>query len=134
MLLNVTNGLWIGDSAAAEHVDMSVGAVFNVAHDLEVDCDCRVGLIDGPGNEVEMYCAAVYALHALRKKGSDVLVCCHSGSRSLAVCVMYVSLLNGCSWDRTMAILCERLDTQLPNVHPVHSFVLEEVARCVNLS
>lgn len=131
-LFNVADGLWAGDSAAEKDADVS--DVLNVAHDLKSTRGWRVGLVDGPGNRIEVYCAALYALHALRLEGRPVLVCCHSGSRALAVCAMYSALLNGCSWDNVMALLCERAECTLPEIHQAHFHALEKVRRCVKLS
>lgn len=132
MLVNVFEGVWIGDSSAAKDVDGF--PVLNVAHDLHATrATMHVGLIDGPGNEVSAYAAAVCALHALRQK-HNVLVCCHTGSRALAVSVMYTCILTGQTWDNVLKMLLERIDTWLPELNEVHRHTLKEVSECVKLS
>lgn len=62
----------------------------------------HVGLIDGPGNRLAMYHAAVLALAALAARGRT-LVCCHDGGRSIAVAIMYLYLMGeGPHWDEAV--------------------------------
>lgn len=139
MIVGVTNGLWAGDSSAEKSFSSARVAVLNVACDMASTRDCHdtaavahVGLIDGPGNEVEMYAAALYVLHTLMKK-YDVLVCCHTGSRALAVCVMYLAITSDTSWDRIVELLNERMDKELFDMNEAHKHMLAQVRRKVKL-
>lgn len=117
--------------------DPDVDAVLNVAHDLagKVSWPCveyaQVGLIDGPGNEVVTYCAALLALISLSRHYSRVLVYDHSGSRALAVVIMYAALTEGKvaervdfmrrrSWDEILLDLSSRAGKRLVEPNPEH--------------
>jgi hypothetical protein len=118
-LIKMTNdrsptAIWIGTSEDERQVLQYVqcGLVdytLVVAHDMDathgwqqgVEC-MKVGLVDGPGNPLAAYHAAVLALVALAHRGK-VLVCCHDGGRSLAVSIMYLYLIGeGPSWDEAI--------------------------------
>jgi hypothetical protein len=103
-VFKITDKLYVGnadDEKRAVHyvrLDM-VDRVLVVAQDMEPTCGCEdgveymhVGLVDGPGNPLAAYHAAVLALVSLSRRGR-VLVCCHSGGRSLAVAMMYLCLM-----------------------------------------
>ena len=118
-MLKVSDRIWIGDSADESHGDLlmpNIRCILNVAQDLHPTRGwmngieyMHVGLIDGPGNELTAYYAAVIALHTLLKRGK-VLVCCHDKGRSLAIVTIYLYLSSGHNWDTQMAILRERYD------------------------
>src|SRR4051812_26384297 len=101
-MIPLTRGIWIGDGADEAYGDLcsaGVKAILNVAQDLPSTRGWRqgieymhVGLIDGPGNPTTAYYAAVLALATLLKR-SHTVVCCHSGSRSMAVVLMYLSVV-----------------------------------------
>ncbi len=114
-----------------------VKAVLNVAHDLRgVKCWPRVeyaqvGLMDGPGNEVSTYCAALMALLSLERRYDRILVYDHSGSRALAVVIMYTALTEGKvaervdfmrrrSWDEILLDLSSRAGKRLAEPNPEH--------------
>lgn len=127
--------VWIGNSEAEQcgPLEMAdIGAVLNVAQDLvsrrvwPVVESMHVGLIDGPGNEPAVYCAAVYALHALLKR-HNTLVCCHSGGRSLAVALTYLVVTSDRSWDQWLEALYERVDYELPTVKQLHRDAFNQV-------
>jgi hypothetical protein len=100
----VVDGLWAGNWNA-DNVVNDGAAVFNVAVDLspylalarvrDWEEYAHVGLIDGPGNTLATYCAAVLTLARLVNQYDQVFVCCHSGSRSLVVVTMYLTLAGG---------------------------------------
>jgi len=87
----------------------------------------QVGLIDGPGNPIAAYHAAVLALATLIKRGR-ALVYCHTGGRSLAVAVMYLN----CSahwrkWEDWMQLLNERIEVDLPVPHDAHRAAFDKI-------
>lgn len=131
-MIQLVKGIWIGDSADEAVADLSapgITAILNVAQDLqctrgwlhEVEY-AQVGLIDGPGNEVGAYSAAVITLDYLTKRHKNVLVCCHTGGRALAVTIMYINMVSGCwrGWVDWIALLTERIDDTLPMVNNIH--------------
>lgn len=131
-------GVWIGCSADENQGDLDkpdIGAILNVAQDYDSTRgwkhgfeSMRVGLVDGPGNELCAYIAAVLALHALCKR-HNALVCCHTGSRSLAVTLMYVQALTAAPWDRALQAFTEKVDDELPAVKDVHREAAVRVAK-----
>ena len=129
-MIRVADNLWIGTAPDEERGDLrNIDAILNVAQDLQGtrgwNCGivyAQVGLVDGPGNPLEVYAAAVLALHALLRHHS-VMVCCHGGSRSAAVVVMHANLVSEGrrTWDEVAAILNERIDNDvLPKSHAAH--------------
>ena len=124
----MTDDLWIGDSGDESHADLGfwkVRAILNVAQDMpptrgwpDVEYS-HVGLIDGPGNSLAAYHAAVLVLEALLKRGRT-LVCCHTGGRALAVALMHLHLTGGRGWDERLALLRERADRDLLDPHEAH--------------
>ena len=125
-------GLWIGNSES--EMQAPGGAVLNVAQDLPSYRGwpsteaMHVGLIDGPGNEISAYCAAVLALDALLHR-HNVLVHCHTGGRSLAVVLLYLCATSDRSWVSWLGALEERVDSELPPVNRIHQDVIPEVLR-----
>jgi protein-tyrosine phosphatase len=119
--------LWVGNSQDEETAEVDM--ILNVARDLRPTRGypkveyCHVGLVDGPGNPMTAYCAAILALATLKQVCASnwrILVCCHEGkSRSLAVAVMYLALMGGRSWDEQMTILRERIE-DVPTPHEAH--------------
>lgn len=129
-MIRLTGNIWIGDSASSP---LKMDAVLNVAQDMRGDCGwpdveyMQVGLVDGPGNPPSAYCAAVLALAALCRRHRRVLVCCHTGSRSVAVVLMYVSILTDRSWDDSLVLLRERADGDIPDAHDAHKRVFDRI-------
>lgn len=129
-MIRINDRIWIGNSADECGADLellNIGVILNVARDLRNSrgfvCGTeyvQVGLVDGPGNPDEAYCAAVLALSAILRYHDKVLVCCHSMSRSLAVVVMYLSGVSDIPWDYTLTIIGERVDEELPEIHNAH--------------
>lgn len=131
MIRLTDNGLWIGNSADGKNLGvLRVSAILNVAQDLRgtvgwPDVEyMQVGLIDGPGNPLCTYSAAVLALASLLGR-RRTLVCCHSGGRSLAVCVMYLETLSRIGWDNRITLLQERVNIELPKPHLAHKAAFE---------
>lgn len=131
-MLNLTDNLWIGNSSDEEltlfhHKLKVIDSVLIVAHDMAPTNGwpdgieyMQVGIIDGPGNPLAAYHAAVLALAALAKRGK-VLVCCHDGGRSLAVAIMYLYLVGeGPSWDESIDRLVARQVGVVPAINDVH--------------
>lgn len=131
-MIQVTKNIWIGDSV--DEIGAKVGAILNVAIDLpptrgwgqKIDY-LHVGLVDGPGNLPVAYCAAVLALQTLHESHDQVLVCCHSGGRSLAVVLMYMHLVARCGWMETIEMVQERIEDKLPEVNPAHQKAFHKI-------
>ncbi len=130
-MIEVAEGIWVGDSDDEQEVlDSGTECVLVVAHDMQPTMGygdgveyMQVGLVDGPGNPLATYHAAVLALVILARKGR-VLVCCHDGGRSLAVVIMYLYLTgNGPSWDEALERLRAKSRDRfcsIPDIHPIH--------------
>lgn len=131
--------IWLGnsnDESSSNLDDRDVKAVLNVAQDMPATRGwaqgleyMHIGLVDGPGNEPITYAAAVLALHALLKR-HNVLVCCHSGVRSLAVIVLYLTVTSdivGWTWLDCLERLRERVDCDLPNMNHVHVEAINKI-------
>lgn len=99
----ITDKIFLGDSAAAGDLDylqeIGIDGVLNVAFDLDMRENYyyrgirahKVGLIDGPGNKIGDYYAAVLKLDSLLKTQNQVLVHCHAGvSRSPFIVSLYL--------------------------------------------
>lgn len=131
-MIEVAKNLCVGDSADEAHIARCrppICGVLVVAHDMVPTNDWRdkieymhVGLVDGPGNPLAAYHAAVLALVAMVKRIPErrVLVCDHDSGRSFAVVIMYLYLLGeGPSWDEVI----ERLKVKgvkVPSINEVH--------------
>jgi len=136
-MIQLARNIWIGDSTDERSANLSpfgIDAILNVAHDLQATRGwthkieyMQVGLIDGPGNPLAAYHAAVLALAALIEH-RRVLICCHTGGRSLAVALMYLHLSNACSWEEWLTILYERIEEGvLPVVHRAHREAFDRI-------
>lgn len=132
-MIKVADNIWIGNAIDCEAVSLhEISAILNVAQDLQgkrgwPDVEyMQVGLIDGPGNPDSVYPAAVLALTALLKRHT-VLVCCHEGSRSLAVVIMYMESLFKRGWGTWVEVLTERVNTDLPVPHKVHKAAFDRI-------
>ena len=95
--------VFIGDLSDAQN-PAGISAILNCASDMHFYYDAlpiaKCGLHDGPGNEVAMYYAALFALAAFTRKKWRTLVCCHGGeSRSVAVAIGYLHATKGGGWD-----------------------------------
>ncbi len=130
-VLKITDRLWVGDSRDERTAKMD--AVLNVAKDLRptrgwpVVEYYHVGLVDGPGNRLSTYCAAVMVLSAMSDDDKHVLVCCHDGrSRSMAVAMMYLGMEWAAEWDGIVAQLSERFD-DLPEPHEAHKAAFDRI-------
>lgn len=135
-------GLWVGNSEDGMFADLAINditGVLNVAVDLQDsggparDIECmKVGLVDGPGNEVVTYCAAILAVSSLFRRHEAVLVYDHDGGRATAVSMMYLNLVRGkhrpdpvgwswwMSWDERLAAIDAEVLTRLPKPHEAH--------------
>ncbi len=137
-MIKITDNIWIGNSDDEKKVidyrrRGSVDGVLIVAQDMEPTNGwdggveyMHVGLVDGPGNMLATYHAAVLALMSLARRGK-VLVCCHDGGRSLAVAVMYLYLTgDGPSWDECIDRMADTHRNEfglvcVPTPHDAHS-------------
>lgn len=142
-MIQIDRKLWIGDSKSpSQCLKVNTECVLNVAQDLPILISwpiveyAQVGLIDGPGNPIGLYHAAILTLMSLQKKGVT-LVCCHDGGRSLAIGIMYLNLIypsgtsssytNGCGWDGWINILSKRIKEELPKVHEIHKEIFDKI-------
>jgi hypothetical protein len=100
----------------------------NVALDLDTNGDCKVGLIDGPGNPLYRMVTAIETLHSMTSSGKDILVHCHEGrSRSVTVIALYLAMCQGGTFmDNLEMVRRIRTDT---NVKPAMIKLAEEVYR-----
>lgn len=98
----------------------------------------HVGLIDGPGNTIAVYCAAILALDVLLNRRKYVLICCHGSSRPLAVAVMYLTLKGGKvtertflhhwrTWDEVLEGLRKSTEMELPEPHGAHKEAADKI-------
>lgn len=128
-MIRITDKLWIGDSSDEAGADLSfvkADAILNVAHDLEPTRGwnkgilyTHVGLLDGPGNPLGIYYSALWALNVLIERNT-CLVVCHTGTRSLAIAIMYLNLKFQRTWDEWIKLLRERIDITLPEPNAAH--------------
>lgn len=139
----------MGDSRDEQFVgknayDFDLGAILNVAQDLRSTCGWaevryyHCGLVDGPGNPLSAYAAAVLTLHTILERGS-CLVCCHDGGRAVAVAMMYLILKRGkvsahptflnhwTSWGKMWEELSDKLGMPIPTPHEAHREAFERL-------
>lgn len=99
----IRDNIYIGNSHDAQHEKPAlkaagITAILNVAWDLTNKTTthnefkmCKVGLVDGNGNNPIIALAAVMTLQGLLQAGERVLIHCHEGkSRSVAVTAAYL--------------------------------------------
>jgi hypothetical protein len=131
-MIFVSERVIVGNSRDEEGLDLrplGVGAILNVAFDLQGTRGCRqgveyaqVGLVDGPGNHLETYCAAVLALAGLLRNHRRAMVCCHKGqSRSMTIAMMHANVTLRRTWEEVLAVFRERTGADLPAPHPAHA-------------
>ncbi len=140
--------IWVGNSGDERRTNMKelgIGAILNVAQDLVHEHNwmdelevMHIGIIDGPGNEPVLYCAAVLGLRALLRR-HNVLVCCHDGGRSVAVIIMYFAAchISGwpgdwqAGWNEWLGNLQKRATQQLPIPHLAHKAAFDKMKRSI---
>jgi hypothetical protein len=130
----ITDYIWVGNSedekSALRLAQFDViDSVLIVANDMWYSSglasnrwlqQMHVGIVDGPGNMLVTYHAAVLALASLVAQGHRVMVCCHSCSRSLAIVIMYQYLMgDGPSWDEAVERL-KVIFNKMPELHEAH--------------
>lgn len=142
-MIALTRELLIGNSYDEQHATLCINyktrAILNVAYDMprgqfsdEIEY-MHVGLIDGPGNILANYCAAVLAVVSLIDRCKNVLICCPNGnSRSLAIALMYLILKGGRvstpttflhpwrTWEQVLNELRYNTNIDLPEPHWSH--------------
>ena len=117
-MTKITEMIWLGGSYDAEYADLradNIDAILNVARGLHVERGwsndveyAKCGLVDGPGNTMTSYYAAVLKLAALVRNGLRTLVCCREGqSRSPAIVIMYLNVQKQYGWDYWRMILAD---------------------------
>lgn len=122
-MVEIIENLFIGNSG--DGYDRSKAYLLNVAQDLPgvrgwPTCTYeQVALVDGPGNPLTSYIAAVMLLFNHVKLGT-VMVYCHEGSRSLTVVLMYLHIVTGLGWDGCLQMVRERVEEELPVPHEAH--------------
>lgn len=128
-MISVTDLILVGDSDGERTAN--VEAILNVAKDLPPtrswpDIEyVHIGLVDGPGNTLSAYYAAVLALDSLRS--IITLVCCHEGGRAVAVALMYLGLKTQHNWTQCLNILRERNECEIPEPHVAHRQAFEKM-------
>lgn len=129
-MIKVSHNIWVGDSnidSLANFRAIKAKAILNVAYDLKgihgwpgIEYT-QVGLIDGPGNAIESYYAAILALSGLLRRHPKVIVYDHSGGRAMVVTIMYLNLTYSClCWDAWISLMQERVEIDLPSVNLAH--------------
>ena len=140
-MIKLSDNLWVGgsdDSLSVADLDVAV-AVLNVACDLDRDWRIpsgvtytQVGLVDGPGNELSDYCAAVLCLKGMLRRNDHVLVYDHDGGRALVVALIYLQLDCGQvrrtpmawshwpTWAERFTMSVPPFQDDLPDVHDAH--------------
>ncbi len=120
-MTEITPRIYLGDSHDAEHADLrkhGIGAILNVAHDLVGRRGwsdgieyAQCGLVDGPGNTMASYHAAILKLAALVVGGRKTLCHCHAGeSRSVSVIIAVLHLLDGRrGWDHWRKVIVDKV-------------------------
>lgn len=127
----ITSKIWLGNSADAANArklkEAGVTAILNCAFDLAPrlhwpDFVCaHCGLVDGPGNDIYVYRAAVNQLKALLAGGHKVLVHCHKGeSRSATIVMMYLEGQEPMGWDHWLEFLRSKRHIPPHNPHVAH--------------
>lgn len=129
-MIHLIDKVWIGTADLAldgrNMGPLGITALLNVANDLKGNVGwpvieyAQVGLMDGPGNPLTSYIAAALTLDSLCRRHGNVLVCCHGGSRSMAVVIMYLNLHGFPGWGAAYDLLRERVDIDLPVPHDAH--------------
>lgn len=114
--LHIGNWQEARDAAETIHV---VTVAFDSPHIGHIKFD----LIDGPGNTLDMFSAAVDHVHLMHKVGKRILVHCHGGrSRSAAVVVAAMMKITGKNLCECYDLLHER--NQRTRIHPHMSLLL----------
>ena len=126
----ICDHIWIGNSGDARNVHalnaIGINAILNCAFDLRSHLGwpdfiaAQCGLIDGPGNGLDAYRAAMHQLSNLAE-ARTVLVHCHEGrSRSAFVVLCYLRTLGIVdSFDSGHTYLRERRPDV--SIHPAHA-------------
>jgi hypothetical protein len=116
-MTKLTDNLWLGNSSDAACADLNTDAIstiLNVAHDLPSARNwnhgieySQVGLVDGPGNSLAAYHAAVLKLAAFLANSRRCLCHCHEGRSTSAFCCIAVLHLLGQrrGWDHWHAFV-----------------------------
>jgi hypothetical protein len=136
-VIRITDSIWVGTSRDDYDLDTEesgITAALNVAQDLRgmngwPDVEyMQVGLIDGPGNEISDYCAAVLCLKVLIRRHDGIMVFDHNGCRALVVVLMYLNLIGGqrrpepTGWSHwpTWEERAAEVNTKIPRPHAAH--------------
>lgn len=140
-MLHVEEGLWVGGATdIGNALAVGVKAILNVAQDLSQPLApswpkveyAHIGLIDGPGNEIGDYCAAMLFLKALCRRCKKVLVYDHANRRALVVALMYLNLKEGQwrsdhsawshwpTWAERTRVVRNRVMVDLPEINEAH--------------
>ena len=149
-MIEITERIWIGVAKDEREVDLAklgIAAILNVAQDMQGTRGwawrfeaAHVGLIDGPGNPLFAYSAAILTLHLLLDRHEKVLVFCHNGGRSLAVALMYLIIRKGktsshptffnywVTWDAMLEEISILANGPLPRINAAHKEAFEKLS------
>lgn len=113
----MTDNLWAGDNYDAEHETKNLKwlkCMLNVSSDMHIKrivdgiTYAQCGLIDGPGNLLAAYHAAVLMLHNLLSKGPTMVVDPEGTTRPVVIAIMYLHLTQRMGWDHWLGIIREK--------------------------
>lgn len=136
-MTQITDQLWLGTASDLDPSDHNrypvlitgCEAVLNCAHDLMcIEFDvlimveyAHVGLVDGPGNSMVDYHAAMLKLCSMLLRGKITSVHDHDiTSRSVAVVIMALHALHRRGWDHWLSVIREKCDLPLLTPHEQH--------------
>jgi hypothetical protein len=115
-----------------------IGGVLNCANDLwrgkfDTDSDvpieyAHVGLVDGPGNGMADYHAALLKTCALMRRCDQVSIHDHDGSsRAAAVAIMALHAAHRRGWGHWLGIIREKVGDPEFEPHPVHRLAFNRI-------
>ena len=131
-MIKITDKIWLGSSHDAEHADLKpdkITAILSCVHDLEGKRGwtdgvefAQCGLVDGPGNTMAAYHAAVLRLAAFVLGGRKTLVHDHHGmSQAVFAVICVLQLLEGrMGWDHWLNVIKDKQAILDGNPHEEH--------------
>lgn len=129
----IDSNIFLGNASDAMNIDglrkENIKTVFNVAIDLHHQPPIqqrdisflKIGLIDGPGNSLSTFAAAVSALSSVQKLQQNILIHCHEGvSRSPTVLAAFLASQAPKikPWNKLIEDALESIAEKRPRVNP----------------
>ena len=126
-VIQVTDDLWIGNNHDVEYESLvDVNSVLNVASDMIIRRPvgnityAHCGIVDGPGNLLATYHAAILMLHTLVSSRGATLVVDHDGTtRSVVISIMYLHSLRRMGWDHWLGVIQSKCKDDI-SLHTSH--------------